>query len=137
MAHVQELVRECRANSPNVNLFYKQGPLQTRGLPLLYLAASRSNRDLWKWLLAQLLEQVPEAEKPLVSAVAHLQWHATNREREAIATLLAEHGNVVLAKCPLWDPGLIVRFSDHIGATKGPPSSAARALASLGQSSMI
>jgi hypothetical protein len=101
MEEVKTLVLTSKGANPHLNLFYKHGPLQTRGLPPLYLAASRSNRELWEWLLLQLLEQVPEAEGNLVSAIAHLQWHATNQELEPARALLAAHPDLVLAKSPL------------------------------------
>jgi hypothetical protein len=101
MEKAKALVVECKEEHPNLNLFYKQGPLQTLGLPPLYLAASRSNKVLWQWLHDQLLEQVPEAERSLVSAIAHLQWHATNQEFEPAIALLTEHPGLVFAKSPL------------------------------------
>jgi hypothetical protein len=101
MEKAKALVLECKVANPKLNLFYKQGRLQTLGLPPLYLAASRSNKVLWQWLHDQLLKQVPEAERSLVSAIAHLQWHATNRELEPARALLAKHPGLVFAKSPL------------------------------------
>jgi hypothetical protein len=101
MEEAKALVLTCKVANPKLNLFYKQGYLQTRGLPPLYLAASRSNKELWQWLHDQMLEQVPEAERSRASAIAQLQWHATNCELEATQALLAEHPDLVLAKNPL------------------------------------
>jgi hypothetical protein len=97
-----DLVGRCVSENPKLNLFYKQGALlQTRGLPPLFIAASRCDKNLWEWLHARLLEQIPEEERSVVSAVASLQWSVTNYKLDQIQTLLTAHPTLMRAKSPL------------------------------------